>query len=387
MLSSYQELLQGLEAGESFTSLLKYATNVVASFALYVTIALAAALVVWAIAVRNKDEQHLAAVRKTITGIIIGYSVGVITVIGAMRFLRDFVKGDITWHVWALAALAVFIVAGIVIVAILHKKGYSWAKWVTLAVAIVCVVVLVVMLIVVPAESGYEPGIHDHYDEEAEVYVIKEGTGWLMYLVSAILIAAIAVLALVGEKPSGYNTKSITYAAICISTSFALSYIKFFSMPQSGSITFASLLPLALYSFMFGTRKGVIAGIVYGLLQFIQSPQPYQMMQILLDYPIAFASIGLAGIGRRIKINNIYAQFTIGTTIAVVFRYISHVISGYFVYYTWAGDQNPLVYSLAYNSFTFVDILIVLAVGIVALSSKSLRRLVLTADTQHPVQA
>lgn len=373
-MKDFKELLDGIAGGEKFTTLLKYATNVIATLALYVTIVLAVALVVWAIVVRNKDEQYLAGVRKTMKGIVIGYSVGVIATIGSLRFLRDYIKGDITWHVWLVVGLVAFIIVGAVVVALLHKRQIKAYKWVALALVVAALAVTIVLLFVVkPMQEDWGDGYVYTYDPQKPV---------LMYVISAVLVAAIAVLALLGEKPSDYNTKSLTYAAICIAASFALSYVKFFSLPQGGSVTFASLLPLALYSYMFGTRKGVLAGIVYGLLQFIQSPQPYQMMQILLDYPIAFGAIGLAGIGRKMKFlhGNVFAEFTVGTTIAVLFRYVSHVVSGYFVFYTWAGDQNPLAYSLAYNSFTMVDLAIVLAVGVLALASKSLRRMIVTAN-------
>lgn len=373
-MKDFKELLNGIESGEKFTTLLKYATNVIATLALYVTIILAVALVVWAIVVRNKDEQHLVGVRKTMQGIIIGYSVGVISTIGSLRFLRDYIKGDITWHVWLVVGLIALIIVGVVVVSLLHKRQSKDYKWVALAfVAIVFAATIALLFVVKPMQEDWGDGY---------IYTYNAQKPYLMYVISAILVGGIAALALIGEKPSDYNTKSLTYAAICIAASFALSYVKFFSLPQGGSVTFASLLPLALYSYMFGTRKGVLAGVVYGLLQFIQSPQPYHMMQILLDYPIAFGAIGLAGIGRKMKFlrGNVFAEFTVGTTIAVLFRYVSHVVSGYFVFYTWAGDQNPLVYSLAYNSFTMVDLLIVLAVGMLALSSKSLRRLIVTAN-------
>ena len=85
---------------------------------------------------------------------------------------------------------------------------------------------------------------------------------------------------------------------------------------------------------MFGTRRGLVAGVVYGLLQFIQSPQFYQPMQALLDYPIAFGALGLAGIARNFIFlkGNIIAEFSVGATIAILLRYFSHVISGYFVF-------------------------------------------------------
>lgn len=373
-MKDYEELLKGIADGEKFTTLLKYATNVIATFALYITLAVVAALLIWAIVVRNKDEQYLSGVRKTMKGIILGYSIGVIATIGSLRFLRDYIKGDITWHVWLIMGLIALIIVGVAVVAVLHKRQVKAYKWVALALVITSFAVAIVLLFVVkPMQEDWGDGITYTYNAQNPV---------LMYIISAILVGVIAALALIGEKSAQYNTKSLTYAAICVAASFALSYIKFFSMPQGGSVTLASMLPLALYSYMFGTRKGVIAGIVYGLLQFIQSPQPYHMMQILLDYPIAFGAIGLAGIGRRMKFlnGNVIAEFSVGTTIAVLLRYVSHVVSGYFVFFTWAGDQNPLVYSLAYNSSTLIDLLLVLVVGIIALMSKTLRRLIVNAN-------
>ncbi len=370
-----------------FRKFLESAIDVIASVALYIAIAVAVALVVWAVVVRNKDDEYLKGVRKTMLGIVIGFAVGVISILGSFKILAEYMAGHFTWHSWLIAGLFVLIIAGIIATTVLHKQGKAAYKWVGLGFAVAALIYLVVILCVVPAtDDYYNPGIPT-FDAASGYYTVTGGA-WLMYVLSAVLVAAIVVLALIGSRESEYNAKSLTYAAICIALSFALSYIKFFSMPQGGSVTFASLLPLALYSYMFGTRKGVIAGVVYGLLQFVQSPQYYQSMQVLLDYPIAFAAIGLAGIGRSMKFlkGNVYAEFTIGTTIAVLFRYIAHIMSGYFVFYTYADTQNPLVYSIVYNSYTLVDLLIVLVVGVIALTSKNLRRTILTANTTEAAQ-
>lgn len=355
---------------KSYRVFVEGVTDIIASVALYITIALAAALIVWAVVVRNRDESYLKGVRKSMLGIVVGYAVGVITVLGALRLYTEILAEHITWHAWLYAGLFALLVAAIAVTTVLHKLGKSYRKWVTLAFAVAIVAFVIVILCVVkPVKNEYE-----------DYTPLK---GWLMYLLSALLVSGITVLAVVGSKSASYNTKAITYAAVCVAISFALSYIKFFSMPQGGSVTFASLLPLALYSYMFGTRRGVIAGVVYGFLQFIQSPQFYQPMQVLLDYPIAFGAIGVAGLGRRMKFlkGNAHAEFAVGATIAVLFRYISHVLSGYFVFYSWAGEQNPLVYSLVYNTYTLVDLAIVLVFGMIVLSSKQVRRMVLSADS------
>ena len=362
-LEKYGELFDANQ--KSYRKFLEAVTDVVANVALYVTIALAAILVVWAIVIRNRDERELAYARKTMVGIVIGYAAGVITVLGSFRLYAEIMAGNVTWQLWLIVGLMALVAVGIAVTVVLQKKNISCYKWVALGFAIAFLAYVVVLVCVVKPEEDYVPL-----------------SNWQMYLFSAILVAGIVVLALVGGGSSEYDTKSLTYAAICVALSFALSYIKFFSMPQGGSVTFASLLPLALYSYMFGTRKGVIAGVVYGLLQFVQSPQFYQPMQVLLDYPIAFGAIGLAGIGRKMKFlkGNVQAEFVVGTAIAVLLRYVSHVLSGYYVFYTWAGDQHPLVYSLVYNTYTLVDLAIVLVMGVLALSSKSLRRIVATSN-------
>ncbi|MCX4286579.1 MAG: energy-coupled thiamine transporter ThiT, partial [Clostridia bacterium] len=147
-----------------------------------------------------------------------------------------------------------------------------------LAFALAFAIYAIVLLIVIPARKDtYKP------------------LNWSMYLFSAILFVAITSGCVLGDKSSEYNAKSLTYGAVCVALSFALSYIKFFSLPQGGSVTFASMLPLCLYSYMFGTKKGVFAGLIYGVLQAVQDPWIIHPAQFLLDYPVAFAGIGVAG--------------------------------------------------------------------------------------------
>lgn len=346
---------------------LKQAYGVLGRFALYVTLALVAALVIYAIVIRNRDEEYLAKARKLILGVIIGYSFAVISMMGFLMLAKEIVDGAITTRFWLMIGLLALVASGLTVTLVLMKKQISVYKWVALGFVIAfAIYVIVVVCVIPPVGDDYKP------------------LSWSMYLISAILTAGIVVGALFGSKSADYNAKALTYGAVCISLSFALSYVKFFSLPQGGSVTFASLLPLALYSCMFGTRRGVVAGVVYGLLQFIQSPQFYEPMQALLDYPIAFAAIGLAGIARNFKFlkGNIFAEFAVGTTIAVLLRYAAHVISGYFVFGSWAMEgYTALSWAFVYNLYTIADLAIVLACGLLALSSKTVRIMVRNAET------
>jgi thiamine transporter len=194
-----------------------------------------------------------------------------------------------------------------------------------------------------------------------------------LYLSVAIVIFLVVGGTFFDKRKLTFDARSLAYAGICVAMSFALSYIKLWAMPQGGSVTLASLLPLMIYSYIFGTKKGVFAGFIYGILQALQDPWLIHPAQFLLDYPVAFAAIGLAGTFAQLPALDKLpqAKFALGGILASAIRYISHVLSGVFAFSAYAEGQNPWVYSLAYNSFVFVDIAIVLVVGVLVFSSRS----------------
>ena len=160
-------------------------------------------------------------------------------------------------------------------------------------------------------------------------------------------------------------------AGITVAMSFGLSYIKLWEMPQGGSVTLMSLLPIMIFSYVYGTKKGVFVCFIYGVLQAIQDPWIIHPAQFLLDYPIAFAFIGLSGAFAKIKkLENLpQVSFLLGGILASVLRFLSHFLSGVFAFPS--ADMSPYIFSLAYNSFVFVDIAIVLIAGAIVFSSKA----------------
>lgn len=214
---------------------------------------------------------------------------------------------------------------------------------------------------------------------------------------AVIFMVLIAVIYFLGDKRNISDTRSIVYGAISIAMSFALSYIKLVELPQGGSITLASLLPLIIYCCMFGTRRGVIVCLIYGVLQAIQDPWIIHPMQFLLDYPLAFGMIGVSGIfvekgvfkfkGKMQRFNQM-AGFVCGALIAVIGRFICHVLSGIFAFTSYGNVGAALVFSLGYNSFAFVDIAIVLGVGIILFLSRSFTaQMIKSSDISKTVQA
>jgi len=234
---------------------------------------------------------------------------------------------------------------------IFHPNNLPSAKMVTIILGCVCALAFIVSLILMATyHNKYIVG-DGYYDQELN--------GVALYLSAGLLVVLTVVSAfLLGKGKGGFDTKTISFAGICVALSFVLSYIKLWEMPQGGSVTLVSMLPIMIFAYVHGTKKGVFVGMVYGLLQAIQDPWLIHPAQFLLDYPIAFSMVGFCGIlGNTKWLENLpQIKFTIGAVITGVLRFACHVLSGVFAFGAYAVDegQGLWAYSLAYNSFVFV---------------------------------
>ena len=150
----------------------------------------------------------------------------------------------------------------------------------------------------------------------------------------------------VGE--SATHTKILAEMIVFIAMANALYliskfYLPFLHLPQGGSITVASMVPILWFALRRGLRWGLEAGVVYGLVHIVVSGDIYYPTQIILDYPLAFGALGLAGAFQKHPMT--------GVSVGILGRFICHFISGvvFFGQYAWAG-WNVLAYSAAYNA-------------------------------------
>jgi thiamine transporter len=151
-----------------------------------------------------------------------------------------------------------------------------------------------------------------------------------------------------------FSTKLIAEVAMVVALSTVLSFIKIYHLPQGGSITAGSMVPLIWVSLRRGPRIGLFTCFIYGLVQFMI--EPWAMggpIQVLLDYPFAFGALGLAGFFQRYPL--------IGVGVGIGGRFVSHFLSG--IYFWWAlygpPEMNPAVYSLIYNgSYLFGELIV-----------------------------
>lgn len=358
--SNWDEEVPALTSDQQIEAL-KRVIESVQGFALWITIALAVLLIITGIIIKLKFSDKFRGFLLLCFGITIGYSITILCIGLFLGISLSVIKGDITPYFYVIVGLVAYMILAVtasVLVKIFAKKAFLPVFWSAL---IVFFAYIATILCVFPTDSETQP-------INSTAFIIS----------TIVLVAAILLLTIFFDRKKGSapQTKQLAYAGICIATAFALSYVKFISLPVGGSVTLVSMLPLMLFAYMFGAKKGLMAGIIYGLLQLIQSPQIYQPVQVLLDYPIAFGALGLAGIFRGMKglKGNMLLEFVLGMVVACVFRYVSHVISGTFVFHYGAPWLDAFVYSLGYNAFVFVDLALDVLVGAALLSSKTMQK-------------
>ena len=141
---------------------------------------------------------------------------------------------------------------------------------------------------------------------------------------------------------SRFDTKVIAEVSIIVALSLVLNFIKIFQMPQGGSITLGSMVPVLLLSFRRGPKVGVIAGVIFGFAQMMLDGWFYSPVGMFLDYPLAFGALGLAGIFKKTPL--------VGVATSLVARFLSHFLSGVVFFGMYAPEgMSPVVYSAVYN--------------------------------------
>lgn len=331
--------------------------------ALYTAIAIIASCIVVGLLVWFFKREKFNDYKKYAIGIATGFAITMVVVFAYVKFQCniDDMQAKLFYPILATLITAVAGAIAMLVSSLFNDKAVKISLIVTAALLLGCFIATMVLMA-------------QYYGDIAEYYPNANLVG--MIVSAVVFMVIMVVMWFVGDKRKMSDTRSIVYGAISIALSFALSYAKLFKLPQGGSVTFASLLPLMVYCCMFGTRRGLVVCTIYGVLQALQDPFIIHPMQFLLDYPLAFGLIGVSGIFMEkgvFKEKKIVA-FLLGGIIAVVLRYACHVCSGVFAFADYADlDKygSAIVYSMAYNSFTFVDMALALVAGSTLFASKS----------------
>jgi len=166
------------------------------------------------------------------------------------------------------------------------------------------------------------------------------------------------------QSENSSKTKIIVEIAVFSALSAVLYAVRPFTLPFGGSITLGSMVPVMWLSLRRGIRVGLIVGTIFGVLalfedmvllgaaNIIATP-----LQAILEYPIAFGVIGLAGMFHEKS-----AVFAVtGAGLAVFIRFWIHYFVGVFVWaniYAFPAEYGlwlwPAVYNGSFLSAEFV---------------------------------
>ena len=164
---------------------------------------------------------------------------------------------------------------------------------------------------------------------------------------------------------SSFSIRVIAEVSIMVALATVLSMIKIYHLPQGGSITAGSMVPLLWISLRRGPKVGLFAAGVFGVLQFVMEPWFVHPVQLLLDYPVAVGFVGLAGLLRR--------HALAGIALGLFGRFASHFFSGVWFFSEYApSGVSPYVYSALYNGTYILGEFFVSVVLIYVLLKKKL---------------
>ncbi len=171
--------------------------------------------------------------------------------------------------------------------------------------------------------------------------------------VAVLILLLIAAAALPRPKKENKTTvriaaRQIVFSGVAMALAMVTSEIKFARLPFGGSVTLFSMLFVVLIGYWYGAKAGLLTGFAYGLLQFVINPVFYSPLQLIIDYPLAFGSLGLSGF-----FSNKKQGLLTGYIVGVLARYAFTSLSGGIFFYSYAPTQTPLgilAYTLGYNA-------------------------------------
>lgn len=143
------------------------------------------------------------------------------------------------------------------------------------------------------------------------------------------------------------RTEKMVACGLAVALSVVLHLVRVFELPQGGSITLGSAVPIWIVARRYGLASGLSAGAGTGLVLLMLQGKAVHPLQAVLDYPLAYGMLGLAALTP-------HAEW--GAGLSCLARYACHVTSGV-VFFASAAPKSldPTLYSLLYNLFLLPD--------------------------------
>jgi len=174
---------------------------------------------------------------------------------------------------------------------------------------------------------------------------------------------------------------AVAAGGICLALAEVLSLLPIAHLPEGGTVTPASMLPIILFALCFGPGWGLSVAFIYSILQALIGSYIVGPWQALLDYTLAFSVLGLAGffaakakdrmaethILKRLRLVPLW-KIILAILLTISLRLVCHVVSGIVFFASYAPEgQAVWVYSLGYNASFLVPEAIITVVFLLAI--------------------
>ncbi len=189
---------------------------------------------------------------------------------------------------------------------------------------------------------------------------MEEILQYVSFGVIALCAVGILLFLTIGKEKT--QSRELVFAASCIALAFVLSFVKVKVGAEGGSVTLASFVPLIIYSYVFGVRKGLLVGTIYGLLQIVEGGVWFvDVVQLLCDYILAFSAVGLSAVFKKVAGGKNWAIYA-GASLAVFARFLMHTIAGMYFYPELLFGEALLTSVLYNGAYMLPELVITIAV-------------------------
>lgn len=168
------------------------------------------------------------------------------------------------------------------------------------------------------------------------------------------------------------QTRMLVESGIMIALAYVLNLVELYKFPQGGSVTPGSMIPIFIIAYRWGVGPGLLAGSLFGVLQMFMGGYVVSPVQALLDYPLAFGVLGIAGLfAKRERLG--LTPIISGVVISITLRFVCHLISGVVFFKDYAPEgMNPWYYSASYN-FGYLGIEALITIAIVFVLARAIQ--------------
>ena len=173
------------------------------------------------------------------------------------------------------------------------------------------------------------------------------------------------------------NLKILTEGGIMIALATVLSFVPIAKLPNGGSVTLLSMIPILVFSYRHGFKWGIFVAFANSLIQLLLGLSDLKgisaaavICSVVFDYLVAYTVLAVSGLFRGKK----YGLVT-GTVLGIVLRFFCHFITGVVVWRAFAPEgQSAYLYSLLYNGSYMGVELLTHTVAAVLLSTTALKK-------------